>query len=146
MKIAYFELLEKVFESNQPQKIKVGTATYTWNGCDYILNTDSRKSLSDTLTSWTIKAQTTAEFIEVVENVLTKDEKEYLSAVIKPFRNKIESIGKYCIDRFNSDNYEYICIFFTDEDECMLFPNFKADTMYKGMEKTKKYTLEELGL
>lgn len=139
MKITYFELLEKVFESNQPKKIKVGTATYTWNGCDYILNTDSRKSLSDTLTSWTIKAQTTAEFIEVVQEVLTDEEKAYLSAVAKPFKEDVSVIVK-----FEYQGFEYIRIVLRYDS--INFPIFAKGKMYKGMEKARKYTLEELGL
>lgn len=65
MKITYRTLLTMVDANEQPNKVKIGSAVYEWNGCDYILKTDSRKSLSDTLTSWTTKAQTKAEFIEV---------------------------------------------------------------------------------
>lgn len=139
MKITYFELLEKVYGSNQPKKIKVGTATYTWNGCDYILTTDSRKSLSDTLTSWTTKAQTKAEFIEVVQEVLTDEEKAYLSAVTKPFKEDVSVIVK-----FEYQGFEYIRIVL--RYDAINFPIFAKGKMYKGMEKAKKYTLEELGL
>ena len=40
---------------------------------------------------------------------------------------------------------EYIVIF-TVENDKIVFPEFKADTMYKEMEVNKKYSLEELRL
>ena len=73
--------------------------------------------------------------------ILDEKEKEYLSAVIKPFRNDVEYIEK----RIFSTGAEYIRICLT-EDETVNFPNFKRGTMYKGMEANKCYTLEELGL
>lgn len=76
--------------------------------------------------------------------ILTKQEKEYLSNVIKPFRNKIESIAKY-ID----EDGEYISITYKDLNGgtfSMAFPSYDDGTMYKGMELNKIYTLEELGL
>lgn len=75
---------------------------------------------------------------EQQEPILGKEEKEYLSAVIKPFRNRVSSISK-------DGPLEYITISLDDDDFAIL-PNFKEDTMYKGMTLGKKYTLEELGL
>ena len=73
--------------------------------------------------------------------ILTDKEKAYLSAVIKPFREKVEYIKK-CFD-LGSKAYIYIHV-----KKCgsMIFPTFRKETMYKGMEVSKKYTLEELGL
>lgn len=75
------------------------------------------------------------------KEILDKVEKEYLSAVVKPIRDKIENIKKY---RYGSDD-EYIVIDFIDEG-CLVFPFFEAGTMYKGMEEDRIYTLDELGL
>ena len=71
--------------------------------------------------------------------ILTDKEKAYLSAVIKPFREKIE-----CINKINLREEEYlkICL----KGETISFPFFREGTMYKGMEVNKRYTLEELGL
>lgn len=49
--------------------------------------------------------------------ILNEAERQYLSAVIRPFRDQVQSITK-----------------------------FEDSTMYKGMELGKEYTLEELGL
>lgn len=139
MKITYRTLLTMVVANEQPKKIKVGTATYTWNGCDYILNTDSRKSLSDTLTSWTTKAQTTATFIDVGCENLTNEEKEYLSAVIKPYRNRVLSVCKaLCTEG------EYIKVWITGDS--IVLPTHKSGETYKGMVIGREYSLEELDL
>ena len=74
------------------------------------------------------------------KEILDKVEKEYLSAVIKPIRNKVENIKKY-----RYDEYQYIAIDFINEGS-LVFPFFEAGTMYKGMEEDKIYTLDELGL
>lgn len=74
--------------------------------------------------------------------ILTKKEKEYLSAVIKPFRENIESVEK--VESYYSEN-EHIHITMKNDD-CCEFPAFESGTMYKGMEAEKRYTLEDLGL
>ena len=81
--------------------------------------------------------------IEIEESsILDEEEKEYLSAVLKPFINNVTDIAKY---RRTSDSSEYIVINFKDT-EGLILPHFKENTMYKGMELDKKYTLAELGL
>ena len=79
--------------------------------------------------------------LDVNEDILSDKEKEYLSAVIKPFRGKVKYIKKYS----DEGGYEYIVIAFVNYER-LVFPNFKKSTIYAGMEKDKKYTLEELGL
>ena len=79
---------------------------------------------------------------EYKEPILDEAEKKYLSAVIKPFREKIEYIRK------NKSAYrdkQFIRIIMCDCD-CANLPFFKGGTMYKGMEADKLYSLEELGL
>lgn len=76
------------------------------------------------------------------EPILDDKEREYLLAVIKPFRNKVSCISK----QKNFDKLmEFIHIDLSDGDVAD-FPNFKVGTMYTGMEVDKYYTLEELGL
>lgn len=79
----------------------------------------------------------------VEKEILDEKEKEYLSAVIRPFRDRVEYIKKV------GGNREFIEI--TINDKYFYFDNinlpyFKKGTMYKGMELNKKYTLKELGL
>lgn len=78
----------------------------------------------------------------IVENeILDEKEKEYLSAVVRPFKNRISHISKvawydgtYHIS-IELDNYEIINL-----------PYFEKEAMYNGMEANKKYILKELGL
>ena len=80
--------------------------------------------------------------------ILNKEEKEYLSAMIKPFRNRIIYIMKTDED----DQSEFIEIRSKHYDvnkivgELIMLPSFKKGTMYKNMKTDKKYTLKELGL
>ena len=83
---------------------------------------------------------------EIRKSILAKKEKEYLSAVIKPFRDRIIYIKKR-----ETHQDEYIRVFLNyyageGEDEVILLPSFKKGTMYKGMEIEEEYTLEELEL
>ena len=79
---------------------------------------------------------------ECKEPILDDAEKEYLSAVIKPFRKKVKHIAIW--DTCNGSK-QFVHIKLYDED-CINLPNFKPNAMYKGMELHKEYTLEELGL
>ena len=78
---------------------------------------------------------------ECKPKILTEKEKAYLSAVIKPFREKVEYVYKICLE---IDKREYLEI--SLENGVVSFPYFEKDTMYKGMEGNKQYTLKELGL
>lgn len=79
---------------------------------------------------------------EAKEPVLDDVEKEYLSAVIKPFRNRV----KYIVKTFGvSEARQFIRIIMHDGGYSNL-PFFKGSTMYNGMELDTKYSLEELGL
>ena len=81
---------------------------------------------------------------EYKEPILDDVEREYLSAVIKPFRNKVKNIVK--ISGIGKSKEQYIRIVLGELD-FMNFPNFNKNTgMYKGMEADRLYSLEELGL
>lgn len=88
-----------------------------------------------------VERQVNYETIYEYKEILDKEEKEYLRNVIKPFRNKVSYIAR--CSTFESDQ-QYISIKLSDDIICL--PYFKKDTMYKGMEVERKYTLEELGL
>lgn len=86
---------------------------------------------------------------EYKEPVLDEEEKKYLSAVIKPFRDRVVYIRKVEAGDCNQfisikvKRYDYDE---EDSNEYIDLPYFKKDTMYKNMEVRKEYTLEELGL
>ena len=83
------------------------------------------------------------EIWKITKPILNEKEKEYLASVIKPFRNKVGFFYKYTNGVY--DDYEAITAIMEDCN-CLAFPPFKKNTMYKGMEYGKQYTLEELGL
>ena len=79
---------------------------------------------------------------ETKEPVLDDVEKEYLSAVIKPFRNHVTSVRKW----FNGIDYQIIISLDHSDNLCQL-PRFPLSSeMYKGMDSKKWYSLQELGL
>ncbi len=79
-------------------------------------------------------------FEEYQVPVLDDVEKEYLSAVIKPFKGDVDYICK----RLNHGGY-YIAIVSNGSD-VMKLPYFPNNEMYKGMELDRRYKLRELGL
>ncbi len=92
--------------------------------------------------------------IEIPDDILTKEEKEYLSTIIKPFRNDVIYIAKYkftgCIE---ITEYYHIRISVKSKvkrepDETIDLPRFPCldNEKYKGMKVGKQYTLEDLGL
>lgn len=78
---------------------------------------------------------------EAKKEILDKEEKEYLGAVIKPFKNRIDYIQKQSITGCNQEFIE-IALF----HDTTYLPYFQKDTMYKGMKVDEEYTLKELGL
>ena len=82
--------------------------------------------------------------VKIHKSILDDAEKKYLSAVIKPFRNKVYAIAKY--DDGDDNYYIQIMIKQYVYFEYIDLPYFKKGTMYKGMELKKEYTLDQLGL
>lgn len=88
------------------------------------------------------------ELYEEPNTILDDEEKAYLSAVIKPFKNRIISITKKEVGCTN----EYLLIIMPvichpNVLEFFALPSFsKSSLMYKGMVENKEYTLKELGL
>ena len=80
-------------------------------------------------------------------DILDEKEKEYLRAVIKPFRGRVTEITKKTTGDISA-MYEFITIKYEDvvKTGYICLPYFKENFIYKGMVRYKKYTLEELGL
>lgn len=82
---------------------------------------------------------------EYKEPILDEVEREYLSAVCRPYKvvtickrttgNKKRQWLDICTDNVLWNGYEYIHL-----------PYFNANTMYEGMELGKAYTPQELGI
>lgn len=80
---------------------------------------------------------------EVKKEILDEEEKKYLSAVIKPFKNNVLYIVK--VYNLYNDCQQLLTIALKG-DRFIQFPSFEKDTMYKGMIPNRHYTLKELGL
>ena len=80
---------------------------------------------------------------KIIKPILTEEEREYLSYVIKPFRDEIEYIHKFTCP---NSTKEYLLGFVKDIGYHLELPPFIKGTMYCGIELGKEYTLEELGL
>ena len=81
---------------------------------------------------------------EYKEPILDEAEKEYLGNIVKPYRDRVGFIVKT-----EATGYEriIICVLgLTQHNNYITLPYFYKNTMYKGMEVGKDYTLEELGL
>ena len=79
---------------------------------------------------------------EYKEPVLDDVEKEYLSAVIRPFRNHVNGVRKW----FNGIDYQIVISLDDGGNLCQL-PRFPLSSeMYMGMDSNKWYSLQELGL
>ena len=75
------------------------------------------------------------------EPLLTKKEKDYLIAVLKPIDIKVAHIS---IVGYREENFLNICF---DNNEDFIFPHSTNMTLkFEGLELEKEYTLEELGL
>lgn len=81
---------------------------------------------------------------EYTEPILDDKEKEYLSAVIEPFRKSVISIKKLEA----TYGWEIISFYYTFQSYgCItILPPFQSGTRFKGMKLGKEYTIEELGL
>ena len=84
--------------------------------------------------------------VKIPKPVLDDVEKEYLSYVIKPFRNSVKYFYKYPCGA--NGNYEAITAKIEAHGycDCLDFPKFKKGSMYKNMKVGKEYSLEELDL
>ena len=78
-------------------------------------------------------------------SILDKQEHDYLRAVCKP--HKVKNI--YKSDAMFNKQYIQICIkskFYYASKVTFRLPLFEKDTMYKGMEVDRDYTIQELEL
>lgn len=90
--------------------------------------------------------------VEIEENILNEKEKEYLKAVIRPFRDKVTCIKKAI--GFGCNHQTVYCIVVEINNQFAMFgvediklPYFYfQNKLYEGMTLNRKYTLEELDL
>ena len=135
----YIEIL--VLEHKNPKYIGETCTVEALTGRFEIVESKNRKFFKKLPNDFTGTLEVENGYI-VEKEILDDVEKEYLKNVIKPFRNRTTSIGKGSV-LYEEKEFIYIE---TKEDADIILPYFKKNTMYKGMEAGKRYTLEELGL
>ena len=81
---------------------------------------------------------------EAPKQILDQKEKEYLENVIRPIKNRVNSIAKSYAILTQCKKEEIVINYDNKYGSCL--PHFTKGTMYKGMELNRKYTLKELGL
>lgn len=128
----YKEQLKKIYNEHFDEPSDVFDEII--NNIDSGITTNASQTYTDDILEWMAQPYG--------EKILNEAEREYLSYVIRPFREKIE-----CIFKAKFPNYdEYYIIVGLENNDSLRFPYFKGNTMYKGMEVDKEYALEELGL
>lgn len=82
------------------------------------------------------------------ESILNEEEKEYISNVIKPFKNRVCYIVKYKNIGAYKEEFIQICVKSYDNEleEDINLPVFAEGSMYKNMKTVHRYTLKEVGL
>lgn len=154
-KIDFIKLCELIKEGRQPKVIEATIKyelledeceIFIWNECRYEkLVVDSEKDVPLMLEQrWTLWGLLKAEYV-YDEEILTDKEKEYLSNLIKPWREDIECITKKRGFREKREGFEYVNVILRDDDLCAL-PNFEKGKYYKNMDLDIEYSLEDLGL
>ena len=120
-----------------------------WSKGDYVTLKDNKVvTIGDQPSGLYIEDFSADCWEEYKEPVLNEEEKEYLSAVIKPFRDRITYIAKVEED---IHWFYWIMIrvdigFLNDYYDFCLPPFEETSSMYKNMELGKEYSLKELGL
>ncbi len=114
--------------------------------CSEVTENDSWVNNKDLFSDKFLNREITME----VEDVLTEEEREYLSIVIKPYKNHIVRIIKE-IDNKESDSDNLLLVIFLKEHNVHtpmipLFKNEKGEYAFAGMKMHLEYRLSDLGL
>lgn len=151
-KISYYELLGMIKEDNIPYKIELELAgkkriyskdiDFDGSFSYYDLVGKEDEDFHSYLSECFLESMMFDKNIRIIDEILTKEEKEYLANVIKPFKDRIRYIIK---KRGASGTTEYIYIML-DSRETFSLPVFEKGKYYKRMEIEKPYRLEYLEL
>ena len=139
--MTFEEALQAIKEGKKVGNKGWSSSVYLKKYFDRVVNQDG-KTMNLTITS-----MLSDDWEEYKGPVLVEEEKEYLSAVIKPFRDRVVYIRKVEAGKCNwfisikVKRYDE-----EDSNEYIDLPYFRENTMYKNMLINREYTLEELGL
>ena len=121
-----------------------GSSKYGSTYCFENLTDDFKYELNDEVSIVKVERPTYETVFERKEEILDNTEKNYLRGVIRPFRDRVKFIKKQ--QEIGDDEDKSFIEISVDDDTPIMLPYFDTDTMYKGMEDNKEYSLEELGL
>lgn len=133
--------------SKMVKGVTCSTCPFENNGCNAVR---CLKSPQDILEDFNERYDDLVKVLKTLEERLDKGEKDYLTAVLKPYKRFEKTLFVAKRERLWRDNKEYLVIKAEDEngdnDLDFVFPDFKKGTKYAGLEPNKKYTLKELGI
>lgn len=122
-----------------------GSSKYESAYCFENLTDDFKFEPNDEVSIVKVERPTKYETVfERKAEILDNTEKNYLRGVIRPFRDRVKFIKKQ--QEIGDDEDKSFIEISVDDDTPIMLPYFDTDTMYKGMEDNKEYSLEELGL
>lgn len=131
-----------------------------WGGCDELDRTLEKKNIeltgkyflkSDEISGsdydwgheypWTFKYDKIVEVRARGKELLSKEEKDYLKAVIQPFRSRVRHIKKYA-----TRDRSWIG-FLVEDDSTVTLPYIANMSLkFKNLDDNKEYSLEDLNL
>lgn len=137
--------LEALEEAKKGKKVRHDL----WSSEIYLVIKNGNIKMCNTQYNCLTKDDYTSNSWEIYkEKILTDEEKEFLSNIIKPFKNRVCYIIKY--KTLFSDNDEYIQIRVKSYNaklyEHISLPIFVKGSMYKNMKVDYKYIVEDLDL
>lgn len=123
------------------------TCPFEKNGCNAIrCLKDSQAILED----FNERYDDLAKVLKMLNEMLDKGEKEYLTTVLKPYKRLEKDTVVIKRKRLSNPKKEYLIIKAINEDGDydldLMFPDFKKGTKYTRLEVNREYTLKELGI
>lgn len=144
-KFTFYELLTMMKNGEAPKKVIFKGKTYFRIGGNYVDNSNGLL-VADFAKMYSIAGMYNLHEMVCTDKILTEKENAYLSAVLKPFKERAMRITK--MD--GADGYNLVVDGEEDEEWASAyyyFPVFPHDSeMYRGMEVDRAYTPQELGL
>lgn len=139
----FFEAMQELEKGNKVRKADWKDAIYL-----YKENNEIRFSSTNVANFLYIRDLNYGTWELYKEPILTEEEKEYLSNVIKPFKNRVCYIIKYKHLCDLNEEYIQICVrsYNNEMDEDINLPLFVKGSMYKNMKEERRYSLRALGL
>ena len=144
--ITYLELMQKIADNDQPAYVRLNDSLYKWDGQDYMCGD---KRLYSALMHRSMAAMRFVK-IEYIDDLLTKSEKRYLEAVLKPFKARNPAVIKRAIS-CKAETIEVIIdplpnLNVPSFGYPFIFPLFEFGAMYKSLEVNNVYSVQQLGL